>query len=78
LVWDVNFQCHELYQKCSDNIDPLFWMTQDYKVEVQAQTIEDDANRELFCCNFEGHWSKEHKQFFRFPPKKVGKPEDGN
>jgi hypothetical protein len=53
-------------------------MTQDYKVEVQAQTIEDDANRELFCCNFEGHWSKEHKQFFRFPPKKVGKPEDGN
>jgi hypothetical protein len=34
LVWDISFQCHELFQKYSDNLDPFFWMTQDYEVEV--------------------------------------------
>jgi hypothetical protein len=52
-------------------------MTQDYKFKVRARAIEDDANHELFCHNFGGHWSKQHKQFFLFPQKKVEKGGDG-
>ena len=32
----------------------------------------------MLCRNFGGHWSTEHKRFFRFPPKKVEKREDGS
>jgi hypothetical protein len=41
---------------------------------VQARAIEDDAHREWFFRNFEGHW---HNQLFRFPSKKVEKLGDG-
>ena len=34
--------------------DPLFWMTQDYEVEIRARDIEDDEQQELFCRNFGG------------------------
>jgi hypothetical protein len=78
LVWDINFQCHEVYQKCNDDIDPLFWMAPDYEIEVRALAIEDDANRELFCRNFGSHWSKQQERFFLFPPKKVEKGRDGD
>ena len=57
--------------------DPFFWMTQDYEVEIRAREIQDSNQQELFCRNFGGHWSTEHKRFFRFPPKKVEKREDG-
>ena len=42
-----------------------------------GKDIKDDAQREWFCRNFGGHWSKQHKRFFRFPPKKVEKSGDG-
>lgn len=38
----------------------------------------DVEHRELFCRNFGGHWSIEHNRFFRFPPKRVEKREDGS
>jgi hypothetical protein len=43
LSWDVNFQCHELFQKGGDDIDEFFWMTKDYEIELRARAIEDDA-----------------------------------
>jgi hypothetical protein len=52
-------------------------MTKDYEIELRARAIKDDAQREWFCCNFGGHWSKRHQRFFRFPPKKVEKSGDG-
>ena len=58
--------------------DPFFWMTQDYEVEIRAREIQDSNQQELFCCNFGGHWSIEHKRFFRFPPNKVEKRKDGS
>jgi hypothetical protein len=36
LTWDVNFQCHELFQKGGDDIDEFFWMTKDYDIELRA------------------------------------------
>jgi hypothetical protein len=52
-------------------------MTRDYEVEIRAREIEDGEQQELFCRNFGGHWSTEHKRFFRFPPKRIEKREDG-
>ena len=63
LFWNVNFQCHKLFQKSSDKIDPFFWMIQGYKIEVRARAIEDD----WFYCNFGGHWNNQHQLFFLFP-----------
>jgi hypothetical protein len=77
LSWDVNFQCHELFQKGGDDIDEFFWMTQDYEIELWSRAIVDDAHREWFYCNYRGHWSKQHQRFFRFPLKKVEKWGDG-
>ena len=51
-------------------------MTQDYEVEVRARAIEDEADREVFCRNFGGHWRVQHQRFFRFPKKKVKKGVD--
>jgi hypothetical protein len=53
-------------------------MAQDYKVEVQARAIEDDAHRELFCLNFGGHWNKQYKRFFLFLQKRVEKGGDSH
>jgi hypothetical protein len=39
-------------------------MTFDYEVEIQAQIIDDATKRELFCCNFGGHWNVKHAKFF--------------
>jgi len=77
LTWDVTFQCHELFHELGDEFEDTFWMTKDYEIELRARAIKDDAQRELFCRNFGGHWSKQHKRFFRFPPKKVEKSGDG-
>jgi hypothetical protein len=52
-------------------------MTKDYEIELRARAIEDNAQREWFCRNFEGHWNKQHQYFFQFPPKKVEKSGDG-
>jgi hypothetical protein len=32
----------------------------DIEIELRARAIEDDAQREWFCRNFGGHWSKQH------------------
>ena len=56
LSQDVNFQCHKLFQKGGDDIDELFQITQDYKIELQARAIEDDVHRDWFYCNFRGYW----------------------
>jgi hypothetical protein len=68
LSWDVNFQCHKLFQKGGDDIDEFFWMTKDYEIELRARAIKDDAQREWFCRNFRGHWNKQHQRFL-IPPK---------
>ena len=78
LIWNGKFSCHQLYEEYEMECDPFFWMTQDYEVEVRARDIENDEQRELFCRNFGGHWSTEHKSFFRFPPKRAKKREDGS
>jgi RING-H2 zinc finger domain len=78
LIWNGEFSCHQLYEEYEMECDPFFWMTQDYEVEIRARDIEDDEQRELFCRNFGGHWSTEHKRFFRFPPKRAEKREDGS
>jgi hypothetical protein len=46
-------------------------MTSDNKVEIRARSMEDEAQREVFCRNFGGHWDKEHKRFFRIPEERV-------
>jgi hypothetical protein len=51
-------------------------MTKDYEVELRARAIEDETDREIFCRNFGGHWSVQHKRFFRFPKKEVKKGTD--
>ena len=78
LEWNSDLCCHQLYEGGEMDRDPFFWMTQDYEVEIRAQEIQDSNQQELFCCNFGGHWSTKHKRFFRFPPKKVEKREDGS
>jgi len=78
LKWNSEFSCHQLYEEYGMECDPLFWMTRDYEVEVRAREIEDGEQREMFCRNFGGHWSIEHKRFFRFPPKRVDKGDDGS
>ena len=78
LIWNSEFCCHQLYEEYGTECDPFFWMTQDYEVEIRAREIEDGKQQELFCRNFGGHWSTEHKRFFRFSPKKVEKREDGS
>ena len=47
-------------------------------MEIRAREIQDSNQQELFCRNFGGHWSTEQKRFFRFPPNKVEKREDGS
>lgn len=78
LKWNTEFSSHQVYEEYGMERDPFFWMTQDYEVEIRAREIEDVGQRELFCRNFGGHWSIEHKRFFRFPPKKVERGEDGS
>jgi hypothetical protein len=78
LSWNSELSCHQLYEEYGMERDPFFWMTQDYEVEIRAREIEDVEQRELFCRNFGGHWSTEQKRFFRFPPKKVERRDDGS
>jgi len=42
LIWNSEFSCHQLYEEYEMECDPLFWMTQDYEVEIRARDIEDD------------------------------------
>jgi hypothetical protein len=51
--------------------DPMSWMTSDNEVEIQAQSMEDEGEREIFCRNFGGHWNKEHNRFFCIPEERV-------
>jgi hypothetical protein len=51
--------------------DPMLWMTSDNEVEIQAWSMEDEGEREVFCQNFGGHWNKEHNRFFRIPEECV-------
>jgi hypothetical protein len=51
--------------------DPMSWMTSDNEIEIRAQSMEDEAERRVFCPNFSGHWSKKHKRFFRIPKERV-------
>ena len=78
LEWNSDLCCHQLCGGDEMDHDPFFWMTQDYEVEIRAREIQDSNQQELFCHNFGGHWSTEHKRFFRFPPKKLEKREDGS
>lgn len=78
LIWNNEFSCYQLYEEYRMKCDPFIWMTRDYEVEVRAREIEDGEQRELFCRNFGGHWSIEHKQFYRFPPKRIEKGDGGS
>jgi hypothetical protein len=51
--------------------DPMSWMTSNNEVEIQARSMEDEVEREVFCQNFGGHWNKEHNKFFRIPEELV-------
>jgi hypothetical protein len=51
--------------------NPMSWMTSDNEVEIQAQSMEDKAEHEVFCRNFGGHWSKKHNRFFGIPEERV-------
>jgi hypothetical protein len=51
--------------------DPMLWMTSDNEVEIRARSMEDEAEREVFCQNFGGHWNKEHERFFCIPEERV-------
>jgi hypothetical protein len=51
--------------------DSISWMTFDYEVEILARSIDDAAKRKLFCCNFGGHWSEKHANFFRISEELV-------
>jgi hypothetical protein len=33
--------------------------------------MEDEVEREVFCRNFGGHWSKKHKRFFCIPEERM-------
>ena len=78
LSWDSVAQTHALYEVSEQPLDPFLWMTFDKEVELRARGIEDDEVRELFCRSMGGHWSMQHKKFFRFPEKEVQKGPDGN
>jgi hypothetical protein len=71
LTWNSNERMHGLYEESQQPLDPDVWMTHNREVELRARGIVDDAARELFCRNMGGHWSLQHKKFFRFPEKKV-------
>jgi hypothetical protein len=45
--------------------DLMLWMTSDYEIEIQAQSMDNTTQHELFCHNFGGHWSVKHGKFFR-------------
>jgi hypothetical protein len=51
--------------------DPMSWMTSDNEVEIRAWSMEDEAECEVFCQNFGGHWNKEYNRFFRIPEEHV-------
>jgi hypothetical protein len=51
--------------------DPMSWMTSDNEVEIWAQSMEDEGEREVFCRNFGGHWDKELSRFFCIPEERV-------
>lgn len=73
LTWD-SIECrHGLYEESGEPVDPFMWMTVNKEVELRAWGIEDGEARELFCRNMGGHWSVQHKKFFRFPDKEVRK-----
>lgn len=37
-----------------NGMDSMSWMTFDFKVENQAQSIDNAVQYKLFCCNFGG------------------------
>lgn len=78
LEWSSSSLSHNLIIDTDVDKDPLDWMTRDYEVELRARNIDDSEQREVFCRNFGGHWNESHKRFFRFPPKRVEKREDGS
>jgi hypothetical protein len=53
-------------------------MCHNRQVENRARCIEDGEAREMFCRSMGGHWSVQHKKFFRFPEKEVRKEANGN
>ena len=51
--------------------DPMSWMTFHYEVEIQARSMEDEGQREVFYQSFGGHWNKKYKRFFCIPEERV-------
>jgi hypothetical protein len=51
--------------------DLMLWMTSNYNVEIQAQSMENEVERTVFCQTFSGHWSVKHGRFFRIPEERV-------
>lgn len=67
---------HELYKESQQPTDCFMWMTRNGEVELRARGIEDGKACEFFCRNMGGHYSKQHKEFFRFPENKALKGPD--
>jgi hypothetical protein len=57
LSHSVMVRCSHLLARCYLGT-MCMCTTKDYEIELRAQAIEDDAQGEWFCRNFEGHWSK--------------------
>ena len=42
--------------------DSISWMTNDFKVEIQAWSMDNALECKLFCCNFGGQWSIQNRK----------------
>jgi hypothetical protein len=49
----------------------MSWMTSNFEVEIQARSIDNVVECELFCCNSSGHWTVQYKIFFCIPEEPI-------
>ena len=42
----------------------ISWMTSNFEVEIQARSMDNVIECELFCCNSSGHSTVQYKIFF--------------
>jgi hypothetical protein len=51
--------------------DTMLWMTFNFEIEIRARSMDNAAKRELFCCDFDEHWSIQYGKFFCIPKECV-------
>jgi hypothetical protein len=55
----------------SAQLDSMLWMTFNFEIEIRARSMDNAAKRELFCCDFDEHWSIQYGKFFCIPKECV-------